>query len=46
VGYNPIFLPDRDDGHRTYAEMTSEEKNKTSHRRRAVEAIRNGLGFQ
>jgi XTP/dITP diphosphohydrolase len=43
-GYDPIFIPGSD--HRTYAQMTSEEKNKISHRRRAVEAMRNGLGLQ
>ena len=31
-----------DSGHRTYAQMTSEEKNQISHRRRAIEAMRNG----
>ena len=44
-GYDPIFIPDTDSSHRTYAQMTSEEKNKISHRRRAVEAMRNGLGL-
>jgi XTP/dITP diphosphohydrolase len=44
-GYDPIFIPDSDSSHRTYAQMTSEEKNKISHRRRAVEAMRNGLGL-
>jgi|SRR5450756_330351 len=45
-GYDPVFIPDGDSGHRTWAEMTSEEKNKVSHRRRAVEAMRNDLGLQ
>jgi XTP/dITP diphosphohydrolase len=44
-GYDPIFIPDTDSSHRTYAQMTSEEKNKISHRRRAVEAMRHGLGL-
>jgi XTP/dITP diphosphohydrolase len=45
-GYDPIFIPDTDPGHRTYAQMTSEEKNKISYRRHAVEAMRNGLGIR
>jgi XTP/dITP diphosphohydrolase len=45
-GYDSIFIPDSDSGYRTYAQMTSEEKNKISHRRRAVEAMRNGLGLE
>jgi XTP/dITP diphosphohydrolase len=45
-GYAPAFIPASDSGHCTYAQMTSEEKNKISHRRRAVEAMRNGLGLQ
>jgi non-canonical purine NTP pyrophosphatase (RdgB/HAM1 family) len=44
-GYDPIFIPDNDSSHRTYAQMTSEEKNTISHRRRAVVAMRNGLGL-
>jgi len=44
-GYDPIFIPGSDSGYRTYAQMTSEEKNKISHRRRAVEAMRDGLGL-
>jgi len=42
-GYDAIFVPDTDPGHRTYTQMTSEEKNKISHRRRAVEAMCTGL---
>jgi non-canonical purine NTP pyrophosphatase (RdgB/HAM1 family) len=45
-GYDAIFIPDTDPSHRTYAQMTSEEKNKISHRRRAVEAMRTGLGLR
>ena len=44
-GYDAIFIPDTDPGHRTYAQMTNEEKNKISHRRRAVETMRTGLGL-
>jgi XTP/dITP diphosphohydrolase len=44
-GYDPIFIPGSGSGQRTYAQMTSGEKNKISHRRRAVEAMRNGLGL-
>ena len=45
-GYDAIFIPDSDSTHRTYAQMTSEEKNKISHRRRPVQAMRNGLRLQ
>lgn len=34
-GYDPVFIPDEGDG-RTFAEMSSEEKNRISHRARAV----------
>ena len=44
-GYDSIFIPDSDSGGRTYAQLTSEEKNKISHRRRAVEEMRNALGL-
>jgi XTP/dITP diphosphohydrolase len=44
-GYDPIFAPAVDGGHRTYAQMSAEEKNKISHRRRAVDAMREGLGI-
>jgi XTP/dITP diphosphohydrolase len=44
-GYDSIFIPDTDSSGRTYAQMTSEEKNKISHRRRAVEEMRNALGL-
>lgn len=44
-GYDSIFIPDRDAGSRTWAEMTAEEKNQISHRRRAVDAMRNELGL-
>ena len=37
-GWDPIFVPDG--GDRTWAEMTSEEKNALSHRARAFEALR------
>jgi non-canonical purine NTP pyrophosphatase (RdgB/HAM1 family) len=44
-GYDSIFIPDTDSSGRTYAQMTSEEKNKISHRRRAVDEMRNALGL-
>jgi XTP/dITP diphosphohydrolase len=44
-GYDPIFIPDSGTTGRTYAQMTSEEKNKISHRRRAVEKMRSALGL-
>ncbi len=44
-GYDSIFIPDTHSSGRTYAQMTSEEKNKISHRRRAVEEMRNALGL-
>jgi XTP/dITP diphosphohydrolase len=37
-GYDPLFLPDGFD--RSYAEMSAEEKNRVSHRARALAAAR------
>lgn len=44
-GYDSIFIPDSDPSQRTYAQMTSEEKNKISHRRHAVDEMRSALGL-
>lgn len=41
-GYDPLFLPDG--AERTLAELTQEEKNAISHRRRALEALLAKLG--
>lgn len=40
-GYDPLFIPSGSS--RTFAEMTAEEKNSISHRRRASEALLNVL---
>ncbi|MBO0360933.1 RdgB/HAM1 family non-canonical purine NTP pyrophosphatase [Hymenobacter sp. BT186] len=37
-GYDPVFQPQEGDG-RTFAEMTTDEKNKISHRARAVAGL-------
>jgi XTP/dITP diphosphohydrolase len=36
-GYDPVFIPSGSD--RTYAQMPREEKNRTSHRARAIRAV-------
>jgi XTP/dITP diphosphohydrolase len=36
-GYDPVFIPD--DAHKTFAEMTMEEKNVYSHRRKATDQL-------
>jgi XTP/dITP diphosphohydrolase len=36
-GYDPVFIPDG--GKNTFAEMTMEEKNKFSHRKKAMEKL-------
>ena len=41
-GYDPVFVPDDGDG-RTYAEMTTEEKDAVSHRGRAFRALAHQL---
>lgn len=38
-GWDPVFQPDEGGG-RTYAEMDGQEKNKISHRYRALEKLR------
>jgi XTP/dITP diphosphohydrolase len=40
-GYDPIFIPD--DGSKTFAEMTMEEKNSFSHRKKAIAQLVNFL---
>ena len=42
-GYDPIFVPDDGDG-RTFAEMTTAEKGRISHRARALDAFVEGMG--
>lgn len=42
-GYDPVFVPDDGDG-RTFAEMSSEEKNAMSHRGRALRGLITALG--
>jgi XTP/dITP diphosphohydrolase len=42
-GYDPLFQPGDDP--RTFAEMTSEEKNRVSHRARALAALRQTLSL-
>ena len=41
-GWDCVFLPDGQD--KTYAEMTDSAKNSISHRRRALEALKQSLG--
>ncbi len=41
-GYDPVFVPSEGDG-RTFAEMTSSEKNAISHRGRAFRALAEAL---
>jgi XTP/dITP diphosphohydrolase len=41
-GYDPLFVPVEGDG-RTFAEMSSEEKHRVSHRGRAVRTLADGL---
>lgn len=41
-GYDPVFIPTEGDG-RSFAEMTSDEKNALSHRARAINALLRAL---
>ncbi len=41
-GYDPIFLPEGSD--RTFAEMDADEKNRISHRSRALHAVKPQVG--
>ncbi|HET6513480.1 MAG TPA: non-canonical purine NTP pyrophosphatase, partial [Candidatus Kapabacteria bacterium] len=38
-GYDPVFSPTEDSSGRSFAEMTSEEKNRISHRGRALRKL-------
>ena len=38
-GYDPVFAPTEDSAGRSFAEMTSEEKNRISHRGRAIRKL-------
>ena len=40
-GYDPLFLPDGLKG--TFAQLGDEEKNRISHRRKALDALQNWL---
>ena len=43
-GYDPIFIPTENTSHKSFAEMTDEEKNAISHRGRALRAFIRYLG--
>ena len=38
-GYDPMFVPDDARGTRTFAELDAAEKNKISHRAKALEGL-------
>lgn len=42
-GYDPVFLTEESNYTKTMAELSREEKNKISHRRKALEGIKNEL---
>jgi XTP/dITP diphosphohydrolase len=42
-GYDPLFIPDGNDGQRSFAELGSDEKNAISHRSKALKALRDKL---
>jgi XTP/dITP diphosphohydrolase len=45
-GYDPVFLPSEIDGNRTMAELSAAEKNRISHRGKALRALRDKLVAQ
>lgn len=43
-GYDPVFLPDEEEQHRTMAELSDREKDAISHRGHALRALMGWLG--
>ncbi len=44
-GYDPVFLTEESNYQLTMAEISNEEKNRISHRKKALEGILNGLKY-